>query len=62
MDVLIAVGLGFGLAFLIGLTGVGGGALVAPALYIILDLTYQDSVALSLLYSVIRWPSTLALS
>lgn len=51
MEALIAVGLGFGLGFLIGLTGVGGGALVAPALYIILDLNYQNSVALSLLYS-----------
>ncbi|MDP3768650.1 MAG: sulfite exporter TauE/SafE family protein [Dehalococcoidia bacterium] len=46
------VGLGFLLGFLIGLTGVGGGALVAPALYVILGLTYQDSVALSLVYSV----------
>lgn len=52
MDSLITVGLGFLLGFLIGLTGVGGGALVAPALYVILGLTYQDSVALSLIYSI----------
>ncbi len=52
MDSLITVSLGFLLGFLIGLTGVGGGALVAPALYIILGLTYQDSVALSLIYSI----------
>jgi len=52
LDLLITVPLGFGLGFLIGLTGVGGGALVAPALYVILGLSYQDSVAVSLIYSV----------
>jgi len=52
VDFLITIGLGFLLGFLIGLTGVGGGALVAPALYVILGLSYQDSVALSLVYSV----------
>jgi uncharacterized membrane protein YfcA len=30
---------------------VGGGALVAPALYVLLGMTYVDSVALSLIYS-----------
>lgn len=52
MDLLIAVPLGFVLGFLIGLTGVGGGALVAPALYVILGMDYGQSVALSLIYSV----------
>ena len=52
MDTLITVGLGFLLGFLIGLTGVGGGALVAPALYVVLGLDYQVSVALSLIYSL----------
>lgn len=40
------------LGFLIGLTGVGGGALVAPALYVILGMTYTEAVAASLVYSV----------
>lgn len=52
MDLLIAVPIGFVLGFLIGLTGVGGGALVAPALYVILGVDYGHSVALSLVYSV----------
>ena len=51
MDVL-SVGLGFVLGFLVGMTGVGGGALVAPALYVILGVDYGQSVALSLIYSV----------
>jgi len=34
------------------LTGVGGGALVAPALYAVLGLPYADSVGLSLLFSI----------
>lgn len=52
MDSLIAILLGFVLGFLIGLTGVGGGALVAPALYVILGRDYGESVALSLIYSL----------
>jgi hypothetical protein len=48
----IAVPLGGVLGFLIGLTGVGGGALVAPSLYVILGLNYQESIALSLVYSL----------
>jgi len=52
VDLLIAVPLGFVLGFLIGLTGVGGGALVAPALYVILGLEYGEAVALSLIYSL----------
>jgi len=52
MDILIAVPLGFVLGFLIGLTGVGGGALVAPALYVILGVGYGPAVALSLVYSL----------
>lgn len=52
MDWLITIGLGFALGFLIGLTGVGGGALVAPALYVILGLDYAEAIALSLVYSV----------
>ncbi|MBI1959180.1 MAG: sulfite exporter TauE/SafE family protein [Candidatus Rokubacteria bacterium] len=52
MDLLIAVPLGFVLGFLIGLTGVGGGALVAPALYVVLGLPYGEAVALSLIYSL----------
>lgn len=52
MDWLITVPLGFALGFLIGLTGVGGGAVVAPSLYVILGLNYQDSIALSLVYSL----------
>ena len=34
------------------MTGVGGGALVVPALYAILGLAYADSVGLSLLFSI----------
>lgn len=52
MDGLVPVPLGFLLGFLIGLTGVGGGALVAPALYVILGLSYAEAVALSLVYSL----------
>jgi uncharacterized membrane protein YfcA len=51
-DPLIVVALGFGLGFLIGLTGVGGGLVVAPALYVVLGLSYIDSVAVSLVYSL----------
>lgn len=50
---LIAIPIGFVLGFLIGLTGVGGGALVAPALYVVLGVDYGQSVALSLIYSVV---------
>lgn len=52
MDFLIPVPLGFALGFLIGLTGVGGGALVAPALYVLLGLEYGEAVAVSLVYSL----------
>ncbi|MBI2835862.1 MAG: sulfite exporter TauE/SafE family protein [Acidobacteria bacterium] len=45
--------LGFALGFVIGLTGVGGGALVAPALYLILGVGYAEAVALSLVYAVL---------
>ncbi|MET0852269.1 MAG: sulfite exporter TauE/SafE family protein [Candidatus Rokuibacteriota bacterium] len=51
-DALIVVPLGFVLGFLIGLTGVGGGVLVAPAFYVILGLGYGEAVALSLIYSL----------
>lgn len=44
--------MGGALGFLIGLTGVGGGALVAPALYVILGLSYTEAVAVSLVFSV----------
>jgi uncharacterized membrane protein YfcA len=50
-DQLISVALGSGLGFLIGLTGIGGGAVVAPALYVLLRLSYQDAVTVSLIYS-----------
>ena len=53
MDLLIAVPLGFVLGFFIGLTGVGGGALVAPALYVILGLSYGEAVGLSLVYALL---------
>ena len=49
----ITIALGFVLGFLIGLTGVGGGALIAPTLYVVLGLTYQSAVAVSLIYAVI---------
>jgi uncharacterized membrane protein YfcA len=52
VDWLITVPLGAVLGFLIGLTGVGGGVLVAPALYVILGLSYQEAIALSLIYSL----------
>jgi hypothetical protein len=52
LDILVTVLIGFVLGFLIGLTGVGGGALVAPALYVILGTTYTGAVAMSLVYSV----------
>jgi uncharacterized membrane protein YfcA len=53
VDLLIAVPLGFVLGFLIGLTGVGGGALVAPALYVILGVSYGEAVGVSLIYSLL---------
>lgn len=53
MDWVVTVPLGGFLGFLIGLTGVGGGALVAPALYVILGLSYQEAIALSLIYSLL---------
>jgi uncharacterized membrane protein YfcA len=53
VELLTAVLIGFVLGFLIGLTGVGGGALVAPALYVILGVDYGHSVALSLIYSLV---------
>ena len=49
----MTVALGFTLGFLIGLTGVGGGALVAPALYVILQLDYRDAIAVSLIYALV---------
>jgi uncharacterized membrane protein YfcA len=52
-EILAAVPLGFVLGILIGLTGVGGGALVAPALYVVLGRSYADAVALSLVYSLL---------
>jgi uncharacterized membrane protein YfcA len=50
---MLAIALGFVLGFLIGMTGVGGGALVAPALYVVLGLGYQEAVALSLVYAFV---------
>lgn len=50
-ELLAAVPLGFVLGVLIGLTGVGGGALVAPTLYVVLGRGYAEAVALSLVYS-----------
>ncbi|HEX2501474.1 MAG TPA: sulfite exporter TauE/SafE family protein [Methylomirabilota bacterium] len=50
-ELLAAVPLGFVLGVLIGLTGVGGGALVAPTLYVVLGRSYAEAVALSLVYS-----------
>jgi hypothetical protein len=52
LEALVEVGLGLILGFLIGLTGVGGGALVAPALFVLLGLGYGESVAVSLVYSL----------
>jgi len=51
VETLTSVALGGALGFLIGLTGVGGGALVAPVLYVVLGLEYREAVALSLIYS-----------
>ena len=51
MDLLLTFFLGFVLAFFIGLTGVGGGALVAPALFVILDLPYVEAIGTSLAYA-----------
>lgn len=50
---LITIAVGFVLGFLIGMTGVGGGALLAPALYVVLGFTYQSAVAVSLVYAVV---------
>ena len=52
MEVVLTIVLGFALGYCIGLTGVGGGALVAPALYVVLQVGYAQAVTLSLLYSV----------
>ncbi|MGH7319965.1 MAG: sulfite exporter TauE/SafE family protein [Candidatus Rokuibacteriota bacterium] len=48
---ILTVGLGFVLGFLVGMTGVGGGALTAPALYVILNLPYHQVVGISLVYA-----------
>ncbi len=48
---LITLVLGFVLAYFIGLTGVGGGALVAPALFVVLDLPYPQAIGTSLVYA-----------
>lgn len=48
---LITLVLGFVLAYFIGLTGVGGGALVAPALFVVLDLPYTQAVGTSLAFA-----------
>lgn len=52
LDTILTIAIGFVLGFLIGLTGVGGGALVAPALYVALGTSYTAAVAMSLVYSV----------
>ena len=52
MEFIIDIPLGFAMGFVIGLTGVGGGAIVAPALYVILGMKYAEAVALSLIYSL----------
>jgi uncharacterized membrane protein YfcA len=52
VDILVTIPLGFALGFLIGLTGVGGGALVVPSLYVLLGMTYSQAVGMSLIYSV----------
>ena len=52
MEFIIDIPLGFALGFVIGLTGVGGGAIVAPALYVVLGMKYAEAVALSLIYSL----------
>jgi len=52
VEFLIDIPLGFALGFVIGLTGVGGGAIVAPALYVMLGMKYSEAVALSLIYSL----------
>jgi uncharacterized membrane protein YfcA len=52
-ELLAAVPLGFVLGILIGLTGVGGGALVAPALFVVLGRSYAEAVSLSLVYSLL---------
>jgi uncharacterized membrane protein YfcA len=51
VDAVLTVPLGFALGFLIGLTGIGGGALVAPSLYVLLGMTYPQAVGMSLIYS-----------
>ncbi len=51
MTDLITLALGFVLAYFIGLTGVGGGALVAPALFVVLDLPYTQAIGTSLVYA-----------
>ncbi len=52
VEALIDIPLGFALGFLIGLTGVGGGAVTAPALYVLLGMGYAEAVALSLTYAL----------
>lgn len=51
LDFLLTFFLGFVLAFFIGLTGVGGGALVAPSLFVILDLPYVEVIGTSLVFA-----------
>ena len=52
METVLTVALGCVLGFIIGRTGVGGGALVAPALYVLLGIPYTQSVGISLVYSL----------
>jgi uncharacterized protein len=51
--ILLTVGVGFSLGFAIGMTGVGGGALIQPALIHILNISPVDAVGTGLVYAVI---------
>ncbi len=53
VDILIRVSLGVGIGFCIGMTGVGGGVLVIPALTLFLKLKAPEAIGTASLYSVL---------
>lgn len=74
MEPVFTIGLGLALGFVVGISGVGGGALMAPALYVVVGLPFTEAVTLALLYSIftkiagflthlrqgtVHWPITL---
>lgn len=53
LDILLRMGLGLIIGFCIGMTGVGGGVLVIPALTLLLDLKASVAVGTGSLYAAL---------